>query len=131
MFAVIAVPSASAKEFNPGDIRICGAKRCVAVMNRVTLKRLSSFIYLGPDPQATTAAPMGAPAYQLRFRNGYVTGIVAGKALDRWLSYGVYIGRFTRDTWYRVPTATAADLRRLAVGLAPLRVTPEAVARSR
>jgi hypothetical protein len=74
---------------------------------------------------------MGAPAYQLRFSNGYVAGIVAGKALGRWLSYGVYIERFKRDTWYRVPDATAADLRMLAKGLTPLRVTPAAVARSR
>jgi hypothetical protein len=68
---------------------------------------------------------------QLRFTNGYVTGVVAGRRLDRFLSYGVNLDRFFGGTWYRVPRAAAAALRRLAAGLPPLRLTPAAFARSR
>jgi hypothetical protein len=51
--------------------------------------------------------------------------------LDRWLSYGVFIGRFARGRWYHVPAHTAAGLRRATVSLKPLRLTRAAVRRSR
>jgi hypothetical protein len=69
--------------------------------------------------------------FELRFRNGYVTGIVAATRLDRFLSYGVYLGRFTPGRWYRFPDKVARELRRLAAPLAPLRVTRSALAKSR
>ena len=75
--------------------------------------------------------PLGTPYLQLRFSNGYVTGIVATARLDRWLSYGVYLERFRRDVWYRVPADAARELRRLARGLAPFRLTRAALAKSR
>jgi hypothetical protein len=67
----------------------------------------------------------------LRFRNGYVTGIVATRRLDRFLSYGVYLERFARDKWYAVPYQVSSELRRLTVGLRPLRLTQGALAKSR
>jgi hypothetical protein len=110
---------------------VCGATRCVAVMNATLARDLARFVYLGRQPATTSAPAMGQRVYQLRFRNGYVAGIFAGARLDRWLSYGVYLERFARGTWYVVPSRTATALRRLAAPLKPLRLTAEAVARSR
>jgi hypothetical protein len=129
--AVLAVPAAAAKDFKPGDLRLCNATRCVPVMEPGAVEALARFYYTGPQPARARAVPLGAPAYELRFRNGYVTGIVATAKLDRFLSYGVYLERFMRGRWYQMPEAAAAELRRLAVGLRPLRVTRERLARSR
>jgi hypothetical protein len=68
---------------------------------------------------------------RLKFRNGYVSGIVASAALDRFLSYGVNLGRLQQGIWYRIPAVAAAELRVLASKLRPLRLTRAAVARSR
>ena len=48
------------------------------------------------------ARTLGAPSFELRFDNDYVTGIVATARLDRFLSYGVNTGRFEAGRWYRV-----------------------------
>ena len=74
---------------------------------------------------------MRAPYFELRFRNGYVTGIVATQRLDRFLSYGVHLERFQRNVWYRVPAKLAAEFRGLTAGLRPLRLTRAAIAKSR
>jgi hypothetical protein len=127
----LAASAATAKDFGPGDLRVCDGNRCIPITNRDVLPALGSFYYGGPQPVPAPAVRMGAPAYQLRFRNGYVTGIVATAKLDRFLSYGVYLGRFRRGQWYRTPESIARELRRLARRLEPLRVTPRAVRRSR
>jgi hypothetical protein len=77
--ALLILPSASAKDFGPGDLRVCNATRCV----------------------------------------------------DRFLSYGVHLERFARNRWYAVPRQLRHELRRLTVGLRPLRVTRAALAKSR
>jgi hypothetical protein len=128
---LLAAPSASAKEFGPGDLRLCNATRCAPVVDRKVVRSLSAFYYTGPTNPVATAPRLGSPMYELRFRNGYVTGVVAGAMLDRFLSYGVYLERFRRGRWYRFPTVVAAELRRLAEGLAPLRLTRKAIAKSR
>jgi hypothetical protein len=124
------VPSASAKNFGPGDVRICNATRCVPIVSRDVLPRLGPF-YGGASAERVPRAPLGAPYYQLRFRNGYVTGIVATRRLDRFLSYGVHLEAFERNQWYSVPSRLAEEFRRLTTGLRPLRVTRAALARSR
>ena len=129
--ALLVLPAATAKDFKPGDLRICNATRCVPIVNRAVLPQLGSFYYGGPAPARVRAPAIGAPYYELRFRNGYVTGIVATARLDRFLSYGVYVERFARNRWYAVPRRMSAELRRLAVGLGPLRVSRAALARSR
>jgi hypothetical protein len=43
-----------------------------------------------------------------------VTGIVAGSRFTHFLSFGVNLGQFAARTWYAVPAAVAAELRRLA-----------------
>lgn len=129
--AAICVTAATAKDFGPGDLRICNSKRCVPVENGKVLPLLGSFYYSGPPPAVVRAPRMGAPMFELRFDNGYVTGIVATRKLDLFLSYGVNLGRFRRGKWYRLPSRLAQELRRLSVRLEPLRVTPIAIRRSR
>jgi hypothetical protein len=128
---LVAAPAASAKDFGPGDLRLCNATRCVPIEHRGALRSLSSFYYTRPGNLVVRSPRLGAPIYELRFRNGYVTGIVAGFMLDRFLSYGVNLERFRRGQWYRVPDVAAAELRRLANGLTPQRLTRAAVAKSR
>jgi hypothetical protein len=129
--ALLILPSASAKDFGPGDLRVCNAARCVPIVNRAVLPQLGSFYYSGPALRRLGRPPLGVPYYQLRFRNNYVTGIVATRRLDRFLSYGVHLERFARDGWYAVPRSLSGELRRLTVGLRPLRLTRAALARSR
>jgi hypothetical protein len=129
--ALLILPSASAKDFGPGDLRVCNAARCVPIVNRAVLPQLGSFYYSGPALRRLGRPPLGVPYYQLRFRNNYVTGIVATRRLDRFLSYGVHLERFARDRWYAVPRSLSGELRRLTVGLRPLRLTRAALARSR
>jgi hypothetical protein len=95
------------------------------------VQRDGSFYYGGPVAARIPGPPLGAPYYQLRFRNQYVTGIVARRPLDRFLSYGVNLGRFVRNTWYAVPRTLSGELRRLTVGLRPLQLTRSALAKSR
>jgi hypothetical protein len=145
--AAVLVPAAHAKDFRPGDLRVCNAERCVAITNRAALEALGGFYYGGTcppaalkdgacmpnertPPRAVPAVKLGEPAFELRFRNGYATGIVATARLDRFLSYGVNLGWFRRGRWYRVPAPAARELRRLASDLQPLRVTRAALARS-
>jgi hypothetical protein len=129
--ALFVLPSASAKDFHPGDLRVCNTTRCVAIMNRAVLPHLGSFYYTGPSPTRVRRPKLGAPYYELRFRNGYVTGIVATRRLDRFVSYGVNLERFARNRWYSVPRRLSGELRRLTVGLRPLHVTSAALAKSR
>jgi hypothetical protein len=128
---LLVLPSASAKEFEPGDVRVCNATRCVPIVNRRALPLLRSFYYSGPALAHVAVPPLGSAYYELRFRNGYATGIVATRQLDRFLSYGVHLERFARDVWYTVPRPLSEELRRLALGLRPLQLTRAALARSR
>lgn len=129
---LVAVTAGSAKEFDPGDLRICNTKRCVPITNRPALTALGAFYYIGTKPPPRVPrAPLGAPSFELRFDNGYVTGIVATARLDRFLSFGVNIGRFDAGRWYRVSGTAARELRRLAARLTPIRLTRAALARSR
>ena len=129
--ALLALPSASAKDLRPGDVRVCNATRCVSILNRSVLSQLTSFYYSGPPPSRVQRPELGTPYYELRFRNGYVTGIIATRRLDRFLTYGVHDQRFTRDTWYAVPRRMSVELLRLTDVLRPLRLSRAALAKSR
>ena len=124
------LPAASAKDFGPGDLRVCNATRCVPIVKPGVLPLLGSFYYSGPAPAHLRVPARGTPYYELRFRNNYVTGIVSTRQLDRFLSYGVHLERFDANIWYAVPRRLSAELRRLTVGMRPLRVTPGALAKS-
>ena len=115
--------AATAKDFGPGDLRVCGAKRCVPIENRDALRAFSAFYY--GDGRATVVGRprLGAPAFEIRFRNGSAAGIVASAKLDRALVYGLNCGRFRRGRWYRLPARATLEVRRLSAQLVPLRVT--------
>ena len=125
VLALLTLPAASAKDFRPGDLRVCNANRCVPIKNRAVLRRIGSFYYTGQAPVRVRPAALGSRYYELQLRNGYVTGIVATRKLDRFLSNGVNIGRFERDTWYRMPLKISLELRRLTQSLRPLRLTQD------
>jgi hypothetical protein len=131
LLALLPTPTAVAKDFDPGDLRLCNSRHCVPVLKPEAIDALARFYYTGSQPARATVVRLGAPAFQLRFRNGYVTGIIATAKLDRFLSYGVYPERFQRGRWYRMPDAASQELRRLAAGLTPLRVTQRMLDRSR
>ena len=128
---LVVASDAAAKEFRPGSLRICSHHRCVAIRNPNVLDPLAAFFYTGPRPAKVRSPHLGARAFQLRFENGYVTGVVATAKLDRFLSYGVDLGRFAARQWYRLPKQVAQELRTLAARLKPLRVTSRLLARSR
>jgi hypothetical protein len=128
--ALLVLTAANAKDFHPGDLRMCNKTRCVPIVNRDVLPKIGSFYYSGPCPAHVRRPKLGAPYYELRFRNGYATGIVATGRLDRFLSYGVNTDRFARAIWYAVPDKLSAELRRLTTELRPLRVTRAALAKS-
>ena len=88
---------------------------------------LSRFYYGGPAPAEVRAPQLGAPYFQLKFRNGYVTGIAATPQLDRFRSRGVNMGRFKLEDWYRVPKPVAAGLRKLAATMRPLRASESTI----
>jgi hypothetical protein len=125
------VPSAGAKDFRPGDLRVCSASRCIAIRNPDAVRLLGPFYYGAASPAIAPRPRLGAPSFELRFPNGYATGIVATARLDRFLSYGVHIGHFQRDVWYRVPPVLSEELRKLTAALRPLPLTKAALARSR
>jgi hypothetical protein len=129
--ALLVLPSAGAKDFKPGDLRVCNAKRCIPVVNRNVVPKLGSFYYSAGSPALKAAARLGSPYYELQFRTGYVTGIVATKKLDRFLSYGVDLERFARGRWYAIPPTLAHELQRLTAGLTPLHLTRAALGKSR
>ena len=120
---LICASAATAKDFEPGDLRLCNAGRCIPIRDRGLLLAFSSFYYGEGRPAVVRPPRRGARAFELRFRNGYVSGLVGGGRLDRMLVYGVNCGRFRRGKWYRLPARTVRQLSRLAIPLAPLHVT--------
>jgi hypothetical protein len=131
VLALLVSPSASSKDFGPGDLRVCNSTRCVPIVNPVVLPHLGTFYFSGPPLARISRPTLGAPYYELRSRNGYVTGIVATRRLDRFLSYGVNLDRFARASWYAVPRQVSHELRQLTANLRPLHVTRAALEKSR
>jgi hypothetical protein len=121
--ALLAVPASVAKDFSPGDLLLCGRGQCVSITSRSTLRVLSSYYYGSTPIRRAAPVPLGAPAYQLRWPDGYVSASVTAR-FDRFRAYGFFCGRFVRGTWYRFPARAARDLRRLASDLTPLHVAP-------
>jgi hypothetical protein len=122
--ALIGASTASAKQFRPGDLKLCSSHTCVAITDRGTLAALTSFYYTGAAPGETQAPKVGAPYYSIKFTsNGYVTGIFAAKQLDRFRSGGISTAQFPTGAWFRVPRGLSVALNRLAGQLQPMRVT--------
>jgi hypothetical protein len=119
---LLAVPAGLAKDFRPGDLRVCGRDRCVSLVDRALLRRLGSFYYAEGSPPRAPRVRLGSPGFVLRFSNGYTSGIVAGARLGRFQAYGVICERFVYGRWYRFPPRAALALRRVTADLRPLRV---------
>jgi hypothetical protein len=126
------VPPAQAKHgFRPGDLRICDEQSCIPIMDQTILNALSLFYYPpGRQPAKVRKPQLGEPYLQLKFRNDYVTGIAATAQFDRFRT-PCNCGHFGPDDWYRVPARVALELRTLASGLQPRRVTPSIIGRTR
>jgi hypothetical protein len=71
LLSLVWVPSTVAKDFEPGDVRLCNATRCVPIGDRTVLDPLSRFYYSPGSPPQAHRPRLGAPAYELRYRNGY------------------------------------------------------------
>jgi hypothetical protein len=104
---LLAVPAGLAKDFRPGDLRVCGRDRCVSLVDRALLRRLGSFYYAEGSPPRAPRARLGSPGFVLRFSNGYTS---------------VICERFVYGRWYRFPPRAALALRRVTADLRPLRV---------
>jgi hypothetical protein len=129
VWSLILSSGAVAKDLRPGELSVCNASRCVSIRSQSVLNALASFYYDSARPPSRARPPrLGTPFFRLEFSNGYVTGIVAGAELNRFLSYGVNLDQFRDGVWYRVPARAVAGLRRLTVGLTPLRLAGAAVA---
>jgi hypothetical protein len=119
---LLLVPAALAKDFGPGDLRVCGRDRCVSITNRPLLRILSSYYYGGWRVHRAAPVRLGTNGFVLRFRDGYASGMVAGAELKRFRAYGFFCGRFERGKWYRFPARAGAALKRLTAGMQPQRV---------
>ena len=117
---VFGTPAATAKDFRPGDLRVCNHTRCVVVTNAYVTRLFSSFYYGDARVRVAAEARVGAPAFELRL-SSLVLGLAATARLDRVLVYGIYCERFRRGVWYRLPARAAQELRRVTTELRPLR----------
>jgi hypothetical protein len=121
--AALGCPSvAAAKSFAPGDVRLCGAARCVVLVERPLLQALSTFVYGGRPPVRDNRPARGSRTFALRLRDGAVAAIVGGRRLDRIRVHGLVCGRFGRGRWYRLPTPIGVALTGLGTGLVPRRL---------
>lgn len=118
LLVLVLSPVAGAKQFRPGDVRACGAHRCVAIRSQRVLNALANFYYGRPSPTRTAAPKKRSLYLRLVFKDGYVTGIAAGSRFTHFLSFGVNLGQFAARTWYVVPGPVASELRLLAPRLA-------------
>jgi hypothetical protein len=113
-FLLVAVP-ASAKEFPPGSLMVCGVTQCRVVKDPRESKAFSSLLWgNGPVTRAPTPR-VGSAIYQLRFRSGPAGAIVSATAIR---VHGLRCGRFERGKWYRLPRV----LRGVTAGLKPKRL---------
>jgi hypothetical protein len=119
---VFAPAAARAKNFRPGDLRLCDARTCVDVTDQDVLNALARLFYGQPSPAEMPAPRLGKPYLQLQFSNGYLTGVVAMDHFNRFLSHGVNMGQFAPGAWYRVPRIAALGLQALSSELQPLRL---------
>src|SRR5579864_2766247 len=112
VLAMAFASAAAAKQFKPGDLRVCVAARCLPIMDQHVLNAVSAFYYGRARPARARSPRRRAPYVELRFRDGYVTGVAAGPRFDRFLSFGVNLDQFAARTWYAIPARAA-----VAIGL--------------
>jgi hypothetical protein len=105
---------ASAKEFPPGGLMVCGAKQCRVVTDAQS--RAFSALLWGDRPVTPAPTPrVGSPIFQLRFKSGPAGAVISSSAIR---VHGLNCGRFLRGRWYRLP----ASIRGVGGGLEPKRL---------
>jgi hypothetical protein len=111
-FAVAGI--ASAKEFPPGGLKVCGATQCRVVTD--SQSHAFSDLLWGERPVTRASTPrLGSPIYELRFKTGPAGAIISATSIR---VHGLNCGRFQRGRWYRLPPS----LRRMTAGLQPKRL---------
>src|SRR6516164_792782 len=95
LLVLVLSPVASAKQFRPGDVRACGAHRCIAIRSQRVLDALAEFYYGRPSPTQTVAPKKRSRYLRLVYSDGYVTGIAAGSRFTDFLRFGVNLGLFS------------------------------------
>jgi hypothetical protein len=112
--ALALASSAAAKEFAPGSVLLCRADACAPIEEQAVLDVLSELYYGTSALVPVSAAPSG-DLLELRFDNGYVSGVVGpATAPDRFQSGGVNLDRFADGQWYELPAPLAQGLAALA-----------------
>jgi hypothetical protein len=112
---LLGTPAASAKDFRPGDLRICGAAHCRVVTEHAQARAFSAFLYGSSRVERVKTPRPGSPVFQLRLRDGFVAALLSANAVR---VHGLYCERFQRGHWYRLPPS----LRTVAAGLVPKRL---------
>src|SRR5439155_20115606 len=108
---LLAVPSAVAKDFGPGDLRVCGRHHCVSITNRHLLRILSDYYYGSRRVPRASRVRLGAPGFELCYKNGYASGMGAGTMLKRFRVYGLYCLCFEWGSWFWFPSRSAYAVR--------------------
>jgi hypothetical protein len=112
--ALVVAAIASAKEFPPGGLMVCGATQCRVVTDSQS-EAFSSLLW-GDRPLSRAPTPrVGSPVFQLRVKDGPLGAIITATAIR---VHGLNCGRFQRAKWYRLP----ASLRGVTAGLGPKRL---------
>ena len=112
---LLGTPAASAKDFRPGDLRVCGAVHCRVVTERAQARTFSAFLYGNGRPRRASAPRVGSPVFQLRLKDGFVAALLSPAAIR---VHGLFCERFVRGRWYRLPSS----LRNIGAGLEPKRL---------
>jgi hypothetical protein len=112
---LVVTSAASAKDFQPGDLRICGAVHCRVVTDPVESEAFGNLLYGSGSVMRARTPPVGSPVFQVRTKNGPLGAIITAKSIR---VHGLNCGRFQRGRWYRLSPA----LRHLTTGLRPKRL---------
>ena len=112
---LLGTPAASAKDFRPGDLRVCGAVHCRVVTERAQARAFSAFLYGNGRLVRASAPRVGSPVFQLRLKDGFVAALLSRASIR---VHGLYCERFMRGRWYRLPPS----LRNIGAGLEPKRL---------
>jgi len=113
--AIVLPLAAWAKEFPPGDLRICGAKHC-RILTPAQSNAFSAVLWGDSQVVRAPTPRVGSAVLQLRYPNGPAGAIITPRSIR---VAGLNCGRFERGKWYRLPK----NLRGLTDGLEPRRLS--------
>jgi hypothetical protein len=80
-----------AKDFGPGDLRVCGAARCRVIEDGTASSRFGRFLYGNERVVPVPTPRVGSPVFQLRFKDG-PAGVILNRTAAR--VHGLNCGRF-------------------------------------